>query len=175
MLIMNIALGLLLVLSQTVSARMYQWTEADTGSTQLSGKPPMWYRSDSVGPRIFVFDNGRLIDDTDVKVDEEVRIQLRQKAFALVEEDQTKAKDKLAKSLELKEKYEEEKAERSKPDSSEEENQEVAAEEERYFDVEPIDDQSEEVDAEDTVENLRKLITEWENAQTENAKKALEQ
>jgi len=173
--IMSITFGLLLVLSQDVFARMYQWTEAGTGSTQLSGKPPMWYRSATSGPRVFVFDNGRLIDDTSVEVDEEVRQQLRQRAFALVEEDQQKAKDKLAKSLELKEKYDEDKSQRSELNSSEEEHQEAVVEEERYVDEGPIDDLPDDADSENTVENLRKLITEWENAQTESAKKALEQ
>ena len=64
---------LLIICSTNVSARMYQWQEPDTGTTQLSGKPPAWYRSTAGGPRVFVFDDGRLIDDTAVKVSEEIR------------------------------------------------------------------------------------------------------
>jgi len=30
---------------QSVQAQMYQWTDPESGTTQLSGKPPAWYRS----------------------------------------------------------------------------------------------------------------------------------
>lgn len=45
-------------------AQMYQWADARTGTVQLSGSPPAWYRSAQPGPRVFVFENGQLIDDT---------------------------------------------------------------------------------------------------------------
>lgn len=45
-------------------ARMYQWVDTQTGTVQLSGAPPAWYRSTQSGPRVFVFENGRLVDDT---------------------------------------------------------------------------------------------------------------
>ena len=175
--IMSICLGVLLIHSQDISARMYQWVETDTGSTQLSGKPPMWYRSATSGPRVFVFDNGRLIDDTAIDVDEQVRQQLRQKAFVLVEEDQQEAKDKLAKSLELKQKFVEEKSEKSEKSEIEdiEAVLEVPSDEEFFVGEETIDDQDKDDNTENTADDLRKLITEWENAQTENAKKALQQ
>jgi hypothetical protein len=54
-----------------VAARMYQWNDPATGTTQLSGAPPAWYRSGETGPRVFVFERGRLIDDTGVAVDEQ--------------------------------------------------------------------------------------------------------
>ena len=72
---------------QAVTARMYQWVEPDTGTTQLSGKPPVWYRSGHAGPRVLVFDNGRLIDDTAIKVQAEVRNRLRQEALAIAREE----------------------------------------------------------------------------------------
>ncbi len=175
MAIIRFSLVLLLVFSQNTSARMYQWTETDSGSTQLSGKPPMWYRSATSGPRVFVFDRGRLIDDTGIEVDEDVRQQLRQKAFVLVEEDQQKAKDKLAKSLELKQKFVKDKPKKAELEDSEDPPQLVPADDELLADEDVFDDQEQDASTEDTVENLRKLITEWENAQTENAKKALEQ
>ena len=54
-------------------ARMYQWTNAPSGTVQLSGTPPAWYRNGGSGPRIFVFDNGVLVDDTELLVSEEHR------------------------------------------------------------------------------------------------------
>lgn len=170
-LISKFSLVLLLVFSQGISARMYQWIEADTGSTQLSGKPPMWYRSALSGPRVFVFDNGRLIDDTAIEVDEEVRQQLRQRAFVLVEEDQQKAKDKLAKSLELKNKYVKDKPKKPELEALEEMPVVDTTDDGLIVDEDVVDEQ----DTENTVDELRKLITEWEEAQTESAKKALEQ
>lgn len=173
--IVRLSLVLMLVFSQNISARMYQWTEADTGSTQLSGKPPMWYRSASSGPRVFVFDNGRLIDDTAVEVDEDVRQQLRQRAFVLVEEDQQKAKDKLAKSLELKQKFVKDKPKKPELEESEEMPLDDTRDDELIVDEDVVDDQEKDASTEDTVDDLRKLITEWEQAQTESAKRALEQ
>lgn len=61
---------------------MYQWVNPQTGRTQMSGKPPAWYRSDKPGPRVFVFENGRLIDDTARAVGIEERAALRASAFA---------------------------------------------------------------------------------------------
>ena len=172
--IVRVSLVLLLVFSQNISARMYQWAEPGSGSTQLSGKPPMWYRSATPGPRVFVFDNGRLIDDTGIEVDEDVRQQLRQRAFVLVEEDQQKAKDKLAKSLQLKQKFVKDKPIETEVEASEEARQEIPSDDKLLADEDVFDEQEEDASTEDTVDDLRKLITEWENAQTENAKKALE-
>ncbi len=62
-------------------ARMYQWSNPSSGIVQLSGSPPAWYRSTTQGPRVLVFDNGQLIDDTAVTVDEPVRQSLRAEAF----------------------------------------------------------------------------------------------
>lgn len=62
-------------------ARMYQWSNPSSGIVQLSGSPPAWYRSTTQGPRVLVFDNGQLIDDTAVIVGEPVRQSLRAAAF----------------------------------------------------------------------------------------------
>jgi hypothetical protein len=49
----------------TCAARMYQWVDPHTGRTHMAGKPPGWYRSsDAHGPRVLVFENGKLVDDT---------------------------------------------------------------------------------------------------------------
>ena len=65
---------------------MYQWLDPATGITQLSGKPPPWYRSGEGGPRVFVFEHGRVIDDTGIKVPPSVRRQLRQQALLVAKQ-----------------------------------------------------------------------------------------
>ena len=64
-----------------LSARMYQWRNPATGTTQLSGTPPAWYRSADPGPRVYVFDNNQLIDDTGIAVSDVQRDALREAAF----------------------------------------------------------------------------------------------
>ena len=71
----------LLVWGDAVEARMYQWINPASGRTQLSGKPPAWYRGKTGGPRVFVFENGRLIGDTAREVSEAERQSLRTQAF----------------------------------------------------------------------------------------------
>ena len=75
----------LLLLATTAEARLYQWTNPQTGSAQLSGAPPSWYRSPAGGPRVLVYDNGQLIDDTAVAIPSENGEILRKEAFQEVE------------------------------------------------------------------------------------------
>jgi hypothetical protein len=63
------------------AARMYQWHNPATGTTQLSGTPPAWYRSHEPGPRVYVFENNQLVDDTGIAVSDEQRAALRAEAF----------------------------------------------------------------------------------------------
>lgn len=63
------------------AARLYQWRSPHTGTTQLAGRPPIWYRSTVPGPRVLVFARGRLIDDTAQVVTEAERRALRAAAF----------------------------------------------------------------------------------------------
>lgn len=72
---------LLIAWSGSASARMYQWVDAQSGTVQLSGSPPAWYRGTQAGPRVFVFDNGRLIDDTARRLPAEEAALLRAVAF----------------------------------------------------------------------------------------------
>ncbi len=111
-------LVLLLSVTTVVEARMYQWTDPDVKTTQLSGTPPAWYRSVARGPRVFVFAKGRLIDDTAIEVTEETRQRMRQQAFALVKKDRQKAQEKMAQAKKLQQKYEKEKLD--KPESNSE-------------------------------------------------------
>ncbi len=66
---------------------MYQWTSPDTGTTQLSGTPPAWYRGAEQGPRVYVFERGQLVDDTARPVTEEQRLSLRRQAFMAADQD----------------------------------------------------------------------------------------
>ena len=70
-----------LLMINAVQARMYQWVDPRTRHTQMSGVPPAWYRSGQPGPRVFVFENGQIIDDTLVTVSEDKRQALREQAF----------------------------------------------------------------------------------------------
>lgn len=78
--------GLLLILvllAPLTHARMYQWVNAESGSTQLSGKPPSWYRGVGHGPRVIVFEKGKIVEDTATRVPEWQREHLRAEAFGL--------------------------------------------------------------------------------------------
>jgi len=148
------------VFCASVNARMYQWVDPENGTTQLSGKPPTWYRSGS-GPRVFVFDNGEIVDDTGVTVSDSERNRLRQQAFLQAEDDKATAKDKLleAKKLEaaLGVDQKEEKAE------AKAEAQQQTVEKTSVKEATPQSEQ-------DTINHMRALIEEWEVRRTENAK-----
>lgn len=67
--------------ARDVQARMYQWLDPSSGTVQLSGEPPGWYRDGGGGPRVRVFDNGNLVDDTAIELPRGQREQLREAAF----------------------------------------------------------------------------------------------
>jgi hypothetical protein len=73
--------GAVLCASNPATARMYQWVDPVTGSVQLSGAPPAWYRSEVGGPRVVVIERGRTIDDTARTVEPARRDALREAAF----------------------------------------------------------------------------------------------
>lgn len=77
----SLLISAVIVLSVPAHARMYQWVDSDSGNTRLSGEPPEWYRSGEFGPRVLVFENGRLVDDTAVVLPPEQRKALREAAF----------------------------------------------------------------------------------------------
>jgi hypothetical protein len=152
---------IIIAFCSAVNARMYQWTDPDSGTTQLSGKPPVWYRSAGGGPRTFVFENGDLIDDTGVAVSETERDRLRQQAFLRAEEDESAAKEKLleAKRLEV------------LLGSGEEAEQAVEA---LQTDAAPTPPPAESPATEqETIDRMRALIEEWEARRTEQAREAL--
>jgi hypothetical protein len=77
----------LIFIACPAAARMYQWVNPASGRTQMSGTAPAWYRADDGtgngkhAPRVLVFENGQLIDDTAIAVSDEQRRQLREQAF----------------------------------------------------------------------------------------------
>jgi hypothetical protein len=85
----------LLLISLFAQARMYQWVDPDTNTTQLSGKPPYWYRNGEPGPRVIIFDNGKVIDDTGIPVSDVENEKFRQQALVIVEQDRLSAIEKL--------------------------------------------------------------------------------
>ena len=151
------------VFSATVDARMYQWLDPDSGTTQLSGKPPAWYRSDSSGPRIFVFENGKVIDDTGLSVSEPERDRLRQQAFLQAEEDKSAARDKLMEAKRLEAALGQEQAEEETVVETAELADAAGAAEVPAEEVPPPTEQ-------DTINQMRSLIEEWEANRTEAAK-----
>jgi len=64
------------------AARVYQWVDPDSRNVYLSGSPPAWYRSGTPGPRVLVFDDGKLVDDTGLETTEDQARSLREQALA---------------------------------------------------------------------------------------------
>ena len=82
------AAAALAVAASPAAARMYQWVSPATGRVQLSGEPPAWYRAARDGPRVWVFENGSLVDDTAIALPRGQREELREAAFEASEERQ---------------------------------------------------------------------------------------
>ncbi len=176
MILRRLILLLLMLNSHHAFARMYQWVEPDTGTTQLSGKPPAWYRSADGGPRVLVFDKGRLVDDTAIELAEDVRRNLRKQAFILAEQDRQLAKEKLVKAKQLKRQF--------ATDEIDEQVSQLVVEEEQTATADAVIDElqrqgtglSEEALSEEKqmADRLREMISEWEETRIEKAKQTLD-
>ncbi len=169
---------------QSVQAQMYQWTDPESGTTQLSGKPPAWYRSVEGGPRVFVFNRGKIVDDTGIKISDEQRISLRTQAFINAEEDRIAAQQKATEAAKLKAAMENKSEEiteenidvKALPDESQINLEEVMA-------MEKPDDEelmeAEISEEEESIEKMKALIEEWvkvnDDKRTEEAKALLQQ
>lgn len=143
-----------------VNARMYQWVDPDNGTTQLSGKPPVWYRSEDGGPRVFVFENGKVIDDTGISVSASERDRLRLQSFLKAEEDKTAAKEKLLQAKRFQALLDQERGEEEELV----ELQELDTEIDMPAENKPL------VSEEDTIEEMRALIDEWEMRRARSAR-----
>ena len=84
----RLSLLLLLLVSTAAGARMYQWQDPHSRSVQFAGVPPAWYRSPEGGPRVRVYDGGKLVDDTYIPLSEDDTRVMRDTAFRVLEEDQ---------------------------------------------------------------------------------------
>ena len=84
----RLLLLLLLLVSTAASARMYQWRDPNSESIQFSGEPPAWYRNSGAGPRVRVFVDGKLVDDTNIRLSPEDDQSMRDIAFRAVQEEQ---------------------------------------------------------------------------------------
>ena len=137
-------------LSFEVEARMYQWVDPVTGSIQMAGKPPAWYRSTWSGPRVRVLENGHLIDDTAIEVSDDETQALREEAFRQFADAQELKALKRLETDKLKE------AERSERLSQLEEL-DISAEDEEPDVALPN------TVSEDTIQQLKDLIDQWDS------------
>ncbi|MFQ5659674.1 MAG: hypothetical protein ACE5GZ_04565 [Gammaproteobacteria bacterium] len=164
-------------------ARMYQWLDPDNGTTQLSGKPPVWYRSTGGGPRVFVFENGRIIDDTHIHVSITEQEKLRQQAFLKAEEDKAAAKEKLIRAKKLKAVLDRKQERETGPEASEQKTTEQTAPEDIMASADKsgpvnkgapkedsVPDSKAPLPEEATIDKMRELISEWEKLRIEKAK-----
>lgn len=165
---------LLVVASDNVLARMYQWQDPDTGTTQLSGKPPSWYRSGQVGPRVFVFEKGKIIDDTDIVLSDEHRALMRERAYLQVDEDLAKAKQKAIEATQQRvEKSEDEQPTTDVVESDEQVIEDALVADEMIED-DYVPERTVKVEAEKlTMEDMKQLIQDWEKAQEDKAKQLI--
>jgi hypothetical protein len=138
--------------SMPAQARMYQWVNSQSGRTQMSGKPPAWYRSERPGPRVFVFENGRLVDDTANSVSLEERAALRSRAFAISAQEAEAARQATA------------------------DKEEKTALERGFGDTSSAPAEAKPQEPPDaTIARLKSIINAWEDQQTEDAKRLLEE
>ena len=173
----------LLLISGLVEARVYQWINPTTGNSQLSGKPPAWYRSESSGPRVLVFENNKLVDDTAILVDEAHRINLRNTAFNIASDAEKVAisREKAVARLEQQIQSLVESPEMAvylKTPVTESEKPEWRDHSEKVSEIrtgkpETAGEKSDE-SSDERVERLKALISTWEKNQTESARTLLE-
>ncbi|MGH8654943.1 MAG: hypothetical protein ACREYE_23505 [Gammaproteobacteria bacterium] len=150
---MRVGLLLILVLLAPLSqARMYQWVNPVSGSTQLSGKPPSWYRRVGDGPRVIVFEKGKIVDDSATWVPEWQRDRLRAEAFGLSPEVPDEAGGLKELAQKLKEIADSEQFLGSLVEQAEEQ------------------EQKKEEPAQSTVEQLKAVIAAWDKLKIEQAK-----
>ncbi len=179
------------VFMQFVQAQMYQWADPETGTTQLSGKPPAWYRSAEGGPRVFVFNRGKVVDDTHIEISDEQRNALRRNAFVRAEEDRLAAQEKATQAAKLKaalDKNAQQAASENKEiaDKSDKLRKEAEGNQQSETGDKSLEEEliSEILEAEqpdkltqeaESIEQMKALITEWENKRTEEARGLLQQ
>jgi len=166
-----IILVLLLAGSLPAAARMYKWVDPRTGITQLSGKPPPWYRNGQGGPRVFVFQRGRVVDDTGIKVTAAERDRLRQQALRDASGDTKEAGKQLQQSRQLQAAMEDKNQEESAmtPGKPVEAAKPPPPPPAANGGKEKPADQKQQ-----TEKAMRALVNQWEKTRTENAKNVVD-
>jgi len=160
---------------------MYQWTDPDSGTTQLSGTPPSWYRGEEQGPRIYVFDRGQLLDDTARSVNETQRLELRRQAFVEADSDKRAHAQAVSKAR-LRAAVEQLLGKKPTPEELEDilqstsaNGQLPAASEQQDQPTETASTQGKTPDTKElTAAQLKALVQNWDRAQTEQARKLLQ-
>ena len=164
----------LMVAMMPVQARMYQWIDPDTGTTQLSGKPPAWYRSAENGPRVIVFEKGRVVDDTNISVSDSLQEELRRQALTKAVEDKEKASQMAKQAAELKSKLGTQLNDELSEEPVIQEREASLPDVSRTRTPEPEPEQVEQpVYKELTEDDLRELISDWEQQKTEQSKEKI--
>ncbi len=159
---------------------MYQWTNPDTGTTQLSGTPPAWYRGTEPGPRVYVFERGQLLDDTAHAVSEEQRLSLRRQAFMEADRDK-RTRAQAERTARLRATVEQMLGKKPSPEELEEILQGTPAAPLPGGSEMPPGEESGTVAKgsageihEPTTEELKALVENWDRAQTEKARRLLQ-
>lgn len=150
---------------------MYQWVDPATRITQLSGKPPVWYRSSKGGPRVIVFENNRVVDDTSIAVSAVEQERLRRQAFLEAETSRESAKEKLLQAKRL-----QAISELMSTAKDEDAAETPAATQQAAVPVPIVKNATAPPDVSNTavVDQMRKLIEDWEKKNAESAKAVIE-
>ena len=127
---------------------MYEWVDPISGSLQMSGKPPAWYRSSAGGPRVRVFDQGVIVDDTAIDVPADQRQALREDAFRQFED---------SKELQALKRLETEAIQDAEREQRRLEQTEIVAD-----DFEEPEPEVPESISERTIEQLKDLLDQWD-------------
>jgi len=153
-------------------ARVYQWVDPASTITQFSGKPPVWYRGMEGGPRVIVFENNRIIDDTNIRVSDVEQGRLRRLAFLQAETDRETAKEKLLQAKRLEAISEQ--TQGGKQQSSTETQSSAEQASESAAPVNTPEPPATAVTDAVVVDRMRMLIQEWEKKNAASAKALIE-
>tara|TARA_B100001123_G_scaffold432230_1_gene554935 strand:+ start:174 stop:650 length:477 start_codon:yes stop_codon:yes gene_type:complete len=145
-----LVLSLALTLGYSAQARIYQWVDPVTGSIQMAGKPPAWYRSSWDGPRVRVTENGHLVDDTAIEVSKEEMQALRDEAFRQFAETQKLTGLKHLENIKLEQEAADDRLRQLEDTESSQSEKEAVAE---------LSDDL----GEDTIQQLKELIDQWDS------------
>ena len=150
-------------LSGPAHARMYQWVDAGSGNVRLSGEPPSWYRNGEHGPRVLVFEEGRLVDDTAVALPPEQQKAYREAAFLEVDLRREKDAVKKLERAALREARRREEAQRqlSAELNPQSEAEDKSAKESKSPKTATLPSSPEEIDG-SMVDQLKALISAWD-------------